>query len=674
MKKNKAKEITRKKFLDKSVKAGAALALSPLIYSCAGSMSGKDTGKKVIVIGIDGMDPRILRKLLKEGVLPNFRRLIDTGGFKEMRTSIPPQSPVAWSDFAVGASASVHGIFDFIHRDPAAMTPFFSTSQVKGSAGTVEIGDWEIPISGGTVKQLRQGKPFWEYLGEAGIPTTVFKLPGEFPAKETNKNVTSVSGMGTPDLLGSYGTFSFYTSRPDIYKNITGGKVIPVNFENNKSELYLPGPVNSLKKNKPGTKIPVTIWRDSENSVVKIKVQQYEMLMKENEWSDWLQVEFDLMKHVSSVKGICKLYIRQIHPHFEMYISPVNIDPSEQSLPVTQPEEYGAELAENVGLFDTKGLPADTKSLSYEVLPENAYLDNSKQILKESRALFRYECDKLKAKSSGMLFYYFSNLDQDSHMFWRAIDKKHPLYTREIGSNYSDVIKKLYIEMDDVLGEFFSRFNIEDPNLRLIVLSDHGFAPFYRCVNLNTWLYRNKYISFFNNEFIEKGTYFKNLNWAKSKAYGLGINALYLNKEGREKYGIVKQKDEDKLLKKLKTELLALKDPLTGINAVSNIWFGKELYNRADDIVPDIVIGWNRGYRASWETVLGSFTRKIFSNNLDKWSGDHCIDPAHVPAVLISNKKITKKDPALPDVTATILAEYGIPVPENMTGKPIYEI
>ena len=154
--------------------------------------------------------------------------------------------------------------------------------------------------------------------------------------------------------------------------------------------------------------------------------------------------------------------------------------------------------------------------------------------------------------------------------------------------------------------------------------------PFYRCVNLNTWLYRNKYISFFNNEFTEKGSYFKNVNWAKSKAYGLGINALYLNKEGREKYGIVKQQDEDQLLNKLKKELLALKDPVTGNNAVSNIWFGKELYNRTDDIVPDIVIGWNKGYRASWETVLGSFTRKIFSNNLDKWSGDHCIDPAHV--------------------------------------------
>ena len=385
-----------------------ALALSPLIYSCAGSEGREDAGKRVIVIGIDGMDPQILRKLLKERVLPNFKRLIDTGGFKELRTSTPPQSPVAWSEFAVGASASVHGIFDFIHRDPATMTPFFSTSQVKGSDNTVEIGDWEIPVSGGSVKQLRQGKPFWEYLGEAGISTTVFKLPGEFPAKETNKNVTSVSGMGTPDLLGSYGTFSFFTSRPDEYKNVTGGKVIPVNFDNNKAELYLPGPVNSLKKNKPGTKIPVTIWRDSENSVVKVKVQNYEMLMKENEWSDWLQVEFDLMKHISSVKGICKLYIKQIHPHFEMYISPVNIDPSEQSLPVTQPGEYGAELVENVGMFDTKGLPADTKSLSYEVLPENAYLDNSKQILNESRELFRYECRKLKAQSSGMLFYYFS--------------------------------------------------------------------------------------------------------------------------------------------------------------------------------------------------------------------------------------------------------------------------
>ena len=172
----------------------------------------------MIVLGIDGMDPFLLRKFVMEGSMPNFLRLMHQGDFKKMRSSVPPQSPVAWSDFAVGASASVHGIFDFIHRDPKTMTPYLSTSQVSESSKTLSIGKWNIPLSGGTVEQLREGKPFWDYLGARDIPATIFKLPSNFPVK--SKTARCVSGMGTPDLLGTYGTFSFFTTEPPfLYTN-----------------------------------------------------------------------------------------------------------------------------------------------------------------------------------------------------------------------------------------------------------------------------------------------------------------------------------------------------------------------------------------------------------------------------------------------------------------------
>ena len=203
-------KITRRKFLSRSLKLGAGFSLWPLVYSCTNSKYPDSFRKKIVILGIDGMDPLFLRQFVNEGVMPNFLRLIHEGSFKKMRSSIPPQSPVAWSEFAVGASASVHGIFDFIHRDPKTMIPYLSTSQVSEASNTLSIGDWELPLSGGTVKKLREGKPFWEYLDQAGIPTTIFKLPGDFPA--VSKKAKCVSGMGTPDILGSYGTFSFFTS------------------------------------------------------------------------------------------------------------------------------------------------------------------------------------------------------------------------------------------------------------------------------------------------------------------------------------------------------------------------------------------------------------------------------------------------------------------------------
>jgi predicted AlkP superfamily phosphohydrolase/phosphomutase len=637
------KKITRRDFLSKSVKAGAGISLWPLISSCTGQRAFPPSGKRMVILGIDGMDPFLLKQFVSQGAMPNFMRLIQEGGFRKMRSSIPPQSPVAWSDFAVGASASVHGIFDFIHRDPKTMIPYLSTAAVSEPSHTLSLGDWEIPLSSGTVKQLREGKTFWEYLEEAEIPATIFKLPSNFPVR--TETIRCVSGMGTPDLLGTYGTFSFFTSNHDRTKKaVTGGKLFPVKIVDNKVVTELAGPVNSLKKGRPNTSIPFTIWRDPQNDVVKIKLQDHELILAKGEWTDWLQLTFDSVPYLSSVKGLCKLYLKNVHPDFEMYISPINID------------------------------PADTKALSYGILSEDEYLELSRQILEESKKAFQFELKNLRDHSKGLLFFYFSNLDQDSHMYWRAIDAAHPLYKEDLGNKYDDVIKNLYIQMDAVLGEVYKKFNVGDDNFRLVVMSDHGFAPFYRSVNLNTWLLENGYVTLFDPSSQEDHTFFENVNWQRTKAYGLGINALYLNLEGRERYGIVSKAQTEKTIKELKSQLLALKDPINGSKAVTNVWTGKEIYGREDDKTPDLIIGWNRGYRASWKTVLGGFPREVFVNNDDKWSGDHCIDPFWVPAVLLCNKRITKQRLRLPDVTATILSEFNIPIPPQMTGKPIYEI
>ena len=665
------KNLTRRHFLSQSLRVGAGLSLWPLVSSCTRRKSHNSLNKKVVILGIDGMDPFLLGQFVMEGDMPNFRRLIQTGSFNKMLSSIPPQSPVAWSDFAVGASAGVHGIFDFIHRDPRTMRPYLSISEVTGASKTFELGDWRIPLGAGETKQLREGKPFWEYLSEAGIPSTIFKMPGNFPAD--SEDARCISGMGTPDLLGTYGMFTYFTSSPrEDLGNITGGRQIRVSIINNKIDAELLGPANTLKTDKQNVRIPFVVWRDPKNDVVKIEIQNKQLIMTPGEWSDWVGLSFDLAPYIKSVNGICKFLIKQIHPDFEMYVSPINIDPHHQVLPVSSPEEYGRELAHHIGLFGTKGLPADTKALSYGVLSEEEYLQSSQQIYAESRRAMQYELGRLQQEQCGVLFFYYSNLDQDSHMYWRAIDREHPLYTHSLGLKYSHVLKELYVKMDEVLGDVYEVFDINDDNFTLIIMSDHGFAPFYRSVNLNTWLAQNGYISLADYSPVSDSSFFENVNWSKTLAYGLGINALYLNLAGRERYGAVPNYDAPKILAKLKKELLALRDPINGENAVSRVWLGREIYKRADDKVPDLIIGWNRGYRASWETILGGFPRQVFVDNDDKWSGDHCIDPFWVPAVFVSNKKVVLPRLTLPDITATVLAECGIPIPAAMTGQPIF--
>jgi predicted AlkP superfamily phosphohydrolase/phosphomutase len=662
--------MKRRAFLKNSAVAALGIGMLPMAYWPKTFAAPK---KKVLVLGIDGMDTHLSRQYMAQGILPNFKKLAQKGGMRSVTSSIPPQSPVAWSNFTVSAPPSVHGIYDFIHRDPKTMTPYLSTSRVTPPDRTLDLGKWRIPLSGGETENLRKGKPFWEYLAERDIPATIFKMPANFPCD--SKKVDMVSGMGTPDLRGGYGNFTLFTTASDSFrKDMAGGKVIPISFKDQKTETHLPGPQNTLEKDSPTTKIPVTIWRDRRNALVRIRIQGHEFLLKEREWTDWFELSFPMLGPIYDVKGICKLYVKAVHPECTLYVSPINIDPADPALPVVSPERYGRELIRNVGYFYTQGFPEDTKALSEGVLDDSEYLDLGYQIIRERERLLDYELARFSRQDIGMLFFYFSSLDQDSHMYWRTIDPHSPLYDTALHREYGNTLKKLYAEMDHSLGKVLAQNDINDPNLTLMVMSDHGFTPFRRQVNLNTWLFENGYLALSGSNDIENRGYFENVNWSRTGAYNVGINSLYLNMRGREKDGIVLKSQRKQLLNDLSKDLLGLVDPASGKKAVSRIRIVSEEEQSHNPHAPDLIVGWNLGYRTSWESILGGFSRDIISDNLDKWSGDHCVDPKLVPAVLFSNKKITKKNPNLCDISATVLREFDITPNMEVAGKPLYGV
>jgi len=221
---------------------------------------------------IDGMDPKILTRLISEGLMPNFKDLSETGTFRPLGTSIPPQSPVAWSNFITGMNPGGHGIFDFIHRDPSTFIPYLSTSRTEPPARTIKFRDWVIPLSGGKVELLRRGKAFWQILEENGIPCTVIKIPSNFPPAESRAQ--SLAGMGTPDIIGSYGTFSFFTEKiPDNMNEISGGEVYQVNVIDNQVDAELTGPENTFKVDKPKMFIPFRVNIDPREPVARISIQ-----------------------------------------------------------------------------------------------------------------------------------------------------------------------------------------------------------------------------------------------------------------------------------------------------------------------------------------------------------------------------------------------------------------
>ncbi len=659
--------MNRRQFLKAAAGASALVSLNGTPGLLARTAGSKASRKKILVLGFDGMDPGLTGLWMKEGKLPAFQKLAGQGGFRPLRTSIPPQSPVAWSNFIAGTNPGGHGIFDFMSRDPKIYFPTFSGSLSEGAAKTVRIGDLILPLKGGTVKNLRRGSAFWHVLEERGIPSTVYKMPANYPPSVTNQR--TLSGMGTPDMLGSYGICNYYTTAlQSVNEDIGGARVHEVYVIGHRVDAKLPGPVNTFKRDQPESSIDFKIYLDPDNPVAKIVLPDQEFILKEKEWSGWKTIHYGLIP-TQSVNGICMFYLKQLRPQLKLYVSPVNIDPASPALPISTPLSYSQELAAKFGPFFTKGLPADTSALDNRLLDEEEFLAQDEMILEESRAMLEYE---LKRFDAGLLFYYISSTDQRQHMFWRLMDEKHPSYDPKLAGEFGSTIERTYRQADEILAQSLARV---DKDTVVLVMSDHGFRPFYRGFNLNTWLRDNGYhrlINEFKKEDLEMG--FPSTDWSKTRAFGIGLNGLYINERGRESAGIVGPGGEkDVLVREIAAKLEAYTDPGTGDRVVQKAYVAKDVYTGAHvDAAPDIVLGFAPGYRISWKSPLGRIPAQVMESNTAKWSGDHMGAAENLPGIVLTNGPLKAESPALYDVTATILDVFGVDKPRDYVGTSIF--
>jgi predicted AlkP superfamily phosphohydrolase/phosphomutase len=642
--------------------AGSLLATNGSTSLVTKVFGKTETHNKVIILGFDGMDPHLTEVWMNQGYLPAFQKLRETGSFTALETSNPPQSPVAWANFITGMDPGGHGIFDFMHRDPQNYIPIFSAAESTTGARTLSIGNYELPLSGGEVKNLIKGKAFWQILEDYDIPATIFKMPSNYPPVPTKQR--TLSGMNTPDLLGSYGICNYYTTESTrINEDIGGARIHEVYVIGNRVEAKLPGPENLFKKDKPDSVIDFKVFIDPENPVAKISIQDHEFILKVGEWSDWKRVRFNMIP-TQSISGICNFYLKEIRPEFKLYVSPINIDPADPFLPISTPESYAKELEKKFGPFYTKGLPADFNSMNNNLLDEEEFLQQDNQVLRERIAMFDYELARF---DSGLLFYYVSSTDQRQHMFWRHLDKHNPKYDPLLAAKYENIIRDIYMEADKILDKAMQRM---DKNTVIMVVSDHGFSPFRWSFNANTWLKENGYHNLINPWKQGEDQLFMNTDWSRTKAYAYGLNSLYINQKGRESEGIVAPGAEtENLIREIASKLEAYVDPKTGERPILKAFVAKDIYTGAHvDEAPEIIMGFNKGYRISWSSPLGRLPRDIIEDNTEKWSGDHCIAPEIVPGIFFMNRKIRAQDPKFLDVAPTILNIFGINKSKEITG------
>lgn len=639
------------------------------------NFASNHSSNRMIVLGFDGMDHSIVWRLMQKGELPNMQKLAQSGTFNAMQTTIPPQSPVAWGSFITGADPGVFGIYDFLHRDPQTYIPKFSQSDTLPASWHIKLGKYNIPLKSSRILLKREGKAFWDYLEERDIEATIFKIPSNFPPSESNQR--TISGMGTPSLRDGYGLYTIYTSdEEESLKDISPHFMYYayINEDDVMEDGVIEGPVNDLVTVKPGEEpekpiIKFKVYLDNEHKTARIDIQGKEILLSQGEYSDWVEIEFSLIKHISSITGMVKFYLMEMGEKFRLYISPIHISPRTPAIQISTPPSYCEELSQHCGLFHTISLPADTHALSKHSFNIEQFAVQAQSVLDESKKLFQYEFERFMAGKTSFLFFYFSSLDQGQHMFWALNDKNHPYYKQEMADKYGFLTDDLYRQHDRVLGEVLKKI---PRDVKIVVMSDHGFAPYRRNVNLNTWLRNEGYLKLDIDDMANEISLMEYGDWANTRAYALGLNGLYLNMKGRESQGIVSLEQRRKLLEELKAKLENLKDPANGENVVSQAFISEDHFSRDFlDRAPDIICGFNRGYRTSGESAIGGIEPNVLSDNLDWWAGDHCMSPHHVPATFIANFKINKKIPALPDMAPTILANFGIPAPKVMSGKPL---
>lgn len=624
-----------------------------LALAACGAGSESSNTPQVVILGFDGLDHELTTRLLHEGRLPNLSRLAERGGFQPLATSVPPQSPVAWSEFITGLDAGGHGIYDFVHRDASTMVPYLSTTRTEPANRVLRFGRWQLPLGGGGVTLLRQGTAFWEPLEEEGIPAWLIRMPANFPPSGLASR--ELSGMGTPDLLGTYGTFSYFTSLDGALSGDFSEQVFTAPVENGVFEGHLPGPPDPFRQDGAPTAAPFNVYVDAERAVAKIVLGAEEAVLVPGEWTDWLDAEFALALPGQELHAMVRFYLRGVRP-LELYASPTNLDPLRPALPISSPAGFAGELARATGRFYTQGMPEDTKALTAGAFDRDEFLRQAAITADENRRQLDWLLGEF---SGGLLFHYFGHIDQVSHMMWAPMDATHPAHDATADAAYADVVPVLYVQADSIVGATLDR--LRDDAL-LIVMSDHGFTSWKRTVNLNTFLRERGYLAMRPDSRQGAAAYFPGVDWSRTQAYALGLNGLYLNLRGRERLGVVPPDQRRIVLDELATALLRLTDPATGQRVVARVYRRDEVYEDGDhpDLGPDLIVGYAKGYRGSNESAIGQLTLPMITDNLSAWSGDHAMVHEAVPGVLFTSRPLGRRVGSLRDLGAAVLAEFGV--------------
>jgi predicted AlkP superfamily phosphohydrolase/phosphomutase len=614
--------------------------------------------RRVVIVGLDGLEPKLVDKFISEGHLSNLKALSEEGSFKRLGTTLPALSPVAWSSFQTGVNPGAHNIFDFLTRDKRNCLPQLASTETTTTEKVLNILGIKFKRQKASVTISRKSQPFWKILGNHGVFSNIIRVPISYPPEKFNGNV--LSAMCTPDLKGTQGSFSYFTTEKMASDKSTGGEARI--FEKHGDELrgFIEGPPAPGSKGFLKIGFSLIPAADKNSATLKIDGEVFTLFLEK--FSDWIELEF--VHGRNTVSGIARFCLRGVNGAISLYVSPININPERPALPIAEPITFSSWLAKKNGLFGTLGLMEDTWGRNELALDDARFLEQTYLTHAEREVMF---FDALERTREGLCICVFDASDRIQHMFWRYLDEKHPS-PLEDRAKFGGTILEMYKKMDNLIGRVQEKLNPED---HLIILSDHGFASFRRCINLNTWLMKEGYLTLKDGKTVG-ADYLQDVDWSKTKAFAIGLTGIYINRTGRESRGIVGEAEAIKLKNEISSKLEQLKDPTDGASTIRKVHDASASYKGLyTEEAPDLIVGYHPGYRVSWDSITGTIEPEIFSDNLKAWSGDHHVDPELIPGILFTNRKVKKDSPHITDIAPTVLDLFAVKKPAYMEGEVI---
>jgi predicted AlkP superfamily phosphohydrolase/phosphomutase len=419
------------------VKHACLVVLSIVVTACAGQRTPQ-YHQKLVVLGIDGLDPDLVRQFIDEGKLPNMQRLARQGGLQRLETT-PSAGASAWASFATGTNPGKHGVF--------------------GDDARIE----------------RHGAPFWTLAGRAGVRSSVLMVPGTFPPEDVPGGEL-LSGWPAPDLLGTPGRSTYFATTIAEHEDgavIGGATRQRLSFAGDVARSVLAGP--------SGVTLPVSIFWNRAGKAATIDIDGTSVRLEEGEWSKWIPVDFS-RSIFSHTRGMVQFSLVRATTTFALYASPVNIKPDRPAVPLSSPPRLSSDIYERVGPYHTLGWAEATAALDAGLIDEKLFMDDVYRAFDDRAQVILQRID---TKHWDLLVGDIDSVDHVQHVMWRLMDPVHPAHDHVAATKFGDAVEHLYRRSDDLLGDVLKHAG---EGTDILVLSAYGQHGVTQTFDLNRWL------------------------------------------------------------------------------------------------------------------------------------------------------------------------------------------